>query len=999
MKKYAFVAFLCMATAAALAAQTSHETGGLSAGDFIARGIKMYEDRNYNGCIDQMSEASRRTIPQSMQEIADYYIVCSKYRRGDADCLEAVSRFMEQYPASAWRYEMSAMLGDCYFFDGRFGNAVRAYEEIPEGVFDRTRRDELVYRKSFAYLKIAEYDKARLGFARLKGSSKYGEASDFYGAYIDYANGKWDEAERGFSRIKPGSRFGNEAQYYLCQLRFRDGDYENVIAGGRRLDREFLTPEMQNELDRITGESEFHVGNNARAVSLLSSYVEHCAGKPERSALYLLGISEYRSGQDDEAISRLGEVTAGEADALSQSAYLYIGQAYLRAGNMNAASMAFEKAYKMDFDRDVQETAFYNYAIAQSRGGKVPFSNSARIFQDFLNNFPNSQYAPDVEDYLIQSYLSTEDYDNALAMINALKSPSSRMLAAKQNVLYRLGMRSLESGNTDAALSYLKKADQLATYDTDVADETTLWLGEAYYRSGNYGQAKACYSSYASKAGRSAANYAVANYGLGYALFQQKDYAGAESAFGKAISAGIGKSLRADANARIGDCRYYRRDYAGAATYYDKAADGTSATTAYALFQKGFVDGLERRHNDKIALMDRVIDEYPESVYAPKAMYEKAQAYIALDNDGRARDVFNDLRTRYPQSAEARKGRLQMAMLLRADGETETAKKEYKSLIAEFPTSEEAKIAIEDLKVLYAKEDRLPEFSQYLKSIGSNYQMDASEMDRLTFQSAESAYAAGGNTDRLKSYLEQYPRGAYAGQCASYLAESAYGRGDRKEALRYAEQALASGPDAAYAETMLSMSGEIYLADNDLERAEAAYERLSRKATTPDGQRVAGLGLLRIARDKGDNGRVRELAGGLLKAGGLTADEAAEVRFARASAAYDEGDKQQAAEDYRALSENPRLLYGAMAAVRLAEIDYEAGRYDSAEKVLNALAGSGTPHQYWLARGFILLSDVYKARGDNFQAREYLESLKSNYPGKEPDISEMIETRLNALKK
>ena len=69
-----------------------------------------------------------------------------------------------------------------------------------------------------------------------------------------------------------------------------------------------------------------------------------------------------------------------------------------------------------------------------------------------------------------------------------------------------------------------------------------------------------------------------------------------------------------------------------------------------------------------------------------------------------------------------------------------------------------------------------------------------------------------------------------------------------------------------------------------------------------------------------------------------------------------------------------------------------------AEKVVNKLLDSETTHQYWMARGFILLSDIYNKQGDKFQAREYLESLKANYPGKETDIKEMIEKRLKALK-
>ncbi len=55
----------------------------------------------------------------------------------------------------------------------------------------------------------------------------------------------------------------------------------------------------------------------------------------------------------------------------------------------------------------------------------------------------------------------------------------------------------------------------------------------------------------------------------------------------------------------------------------------------------------------------------------------------------------------------------------------------------------------------------------------------------------------------------------------------------------------------------------------------------------------------------------------------------------------------------------------------------------------------GTPHQYWMARALIVLSDTYLAKGDEFQAKQYLESLRNNYQGGEEDIRQMIHERLN----
>ena len=45
------------------------------------------------------------------------------------------------------------------------------------------------------------------------------------------------------------------------------------------------------------------------------------------------------------------------------------------------------------------------------------------------------------------------------------------------------------------------------------------------------------------------------------------------------------------------------------------------------------------------------------------------------------------------------------------------------------------------------------------------------------------------------------------------------------------------------------------------------------------------------------------------------------------------------------------------------------------------------------------MSDIYAAQGKIFEAREYLNALRSNYPGSESDIFDMIDTRLAKLKK
>ena len=174
---------------------------------------------------------------------------------------------------------------------------------------------------------------------------------------------------------------------------------------------------------------------------------------------------------------------------------------------------------------------------------------------------------------------------------------------------------------------------------------------------------------------------------------------------------------------------------------------------------------------------------------------------------------------------------------------------------------------------------------------------------------------------------------------------------------------------------------------------------MASKATNSDNLITAQLGIVRVSAQLNDNNSVVETANQLLKNGGLTAEEEKEVIFDRANAYYKLNKTEAAKKDFTKLSEDVRNLYGAQAAYYLAEIQYNKDNLKEAEATLNNFIDAGTPHQYWLARGFILLADIYYKQGNSFEACEYLESLKSNYPGKEADIFSMIEERLGKWKK
>jgi len=58
---------------------------------------------------------------------------------------------------------------------------------------------------------------------------------------------------------------------------------------------------------------------------------------------------------------------------------------------------------------------------------------------------------------------------------------------------------------------------------------------------------------------------------------------------------------------------------------------------------------------------------------------------------------------------------------------------------------------------------------------------------------------------------------------------------------------------------------------------------------------------------------------------------------------------------------------------------YVRKQYEEAKEVIFDFVELNTPHQYWMAKSFILLADIYMIGNDSFQALATLESIIDYY--------------------
>lgn len=961
---------------------------------FVTRGELMYRDNNYTGAIDQLTSPETGLASPDDIEAAAYTAALAYLKSGSIEeARRELVKFVDEYPASRFRLEAKMGIADCDFFDGNYKKALAGYRKIDKGGLNLAAQEDYDYRTAYCLMMLDDYDKALAGFRRLQGVDRYAGASRFYQGYIYYAQGAYAEAKKYFTEADTHTAPGNRAPYYLTQIAYIDHDYDKALALAKAHINDI--PEYRSEMQRIAGESLYNRGDEEGALPYIAEYTGDVTN-PKPSAMYILGVCQYKDSDYEAAIHTLQPVTACD-DAMGQSAYLYIGQSYLQTGNVNGALLALEKAYRMDYDREVQETAFYNYAVAKAEGGRTPFGSSVSMFEDFLKRYPESRYAPEVEEYLVTGYMTDNNYEQALASIQKIRRPSAKILTAKQRVLYTLGTRDVAAGRISQAITRFTEAKSLAAHNKAIATECDLWLGDCYYRQGEYARAARAYNDYLKSSRANDANRQLAYYDLGYAEFAQKRYNDAAADFARVVKnpGNLEQSLVADAYNRLGDCRYYQSDFTAASTYYDQAYSLNPEAGDYALFQKAMMKGLVKNHHGKIESLDDMMERYPTSGLLPAAMLEKAESYVALNRPGDAVVIYESLVKRYPTTAQGRNGYLQLAITQLAQGKTDRAIESYKTVIRNYPTSEEARVASDDLKRLMADEGRLSEFSSFIAAVPNAPKFETSELDALTFQAAERAYLNDkSKTTRLKDYIAQYPGGRYETQALTYLSQSALESGNPTEALKYATQLTERYPDSEAAEDALAIKGNVEYDLGNGEAALATFRKLESRASASRNIVTARLGIMRVSRDMNRHSDVIEMADRLLKSTAIGTAQKNEIIYSRAYALSQTGKADEAVKEWEKLAKNTDDIYGAKSAYYLAQHYFDTGSTKKAKTTVEKLIDSNTPHDYWLARGYILLSDICRKQGSDFEATEYLKSLRDNYPGKEKDIFMMIDERL-----
>ena len=334
---------------------------------------------------------------------------------------------------------------------------------------------------------------------------------------------------------------------------------------------------------------------------------------------------------------------------------------------------------------------------------------------------------------------------------------------------------------------------------------------------------------------------------------------------------------------------------------------------------------------------------------------------MSLENEAGAVEAYGKLLDKYPQSTWARSASLERAMAYRNMHSYDQAMAAYKHTIERYPASKEAYLAVEGLESVCIETNRVNEYLDYSKKLSKLNMQVATKDDSLAYEAAELQLRQG-NTDVA-------------------LAQFA---------------PLADRQGSAYAEPSAMQSAEIYFERNDYANALTFYRKSLAVASKRKNTISARVGIMRCAVALDNMPTLIEIATAILSDPPVEADIEQEARYNRAKAYLALQNKQEAIADLEAISSDVRTGIGAESKYLLAQTYFDLGDLDKAEAEVMSFAQQPTQQQYWLARSLIVLAQVSKQRGDEFQARQYLLSLKANYTHAD-DILQRVDEQLALL--
>jgi len=962
--------------------------------------VELFEKQAYNPAKEEFNNLLKRELLDSelLRENASYYSTVCAVELGDKDALSRVEKFAAAYPESKWLPAINFDLGKIYYDKRQYSQALMSFEKVPLAGLSKVQKSEFHYMSGVCYMRRSDFDEAISSFEKVnKDKSGFLDNAEFYQAHIYYQKGEYEKALSYFEPLVNNRKFKKYVPNYMINIYYHMNDYQRVIDEGIL----YITKanrKSKADIARLVANSYYQLKDYEKAYEYYRIFENSARRKIKPEEHYRIGYTKFMSAKYKDAIRNFQEASS-ERSGLSQNAWYYLGFCYLNTSENNFAQNAFLKAYKANDDDIVTTDALFNYMKISIEQGGDHYNDPLGILQEFIDNNQSNTRIDEAYDLMAQLYLSSKNYNAALKSIEKTKSPNLKLKEVYQQLAYVQGVDYFNRASyTDAALYFQKSLK----YNPDPKTEAlaVFWYADVLYRQKQFAEAKRNYNLFLKNPqARNTGLYDQAVYNLAYTNFNQKQYTLAIKKFAEFVNSGSTKSnLKTDAMLRLADSYFIIKQYDNALQWYQKVITANGKQDIdYALYQKAFCYGAKGDFNNKILTLNTLVASYKRSVLYDDAIYEIASTYSILNDQRHAISNYEKLVREKPASSFAKKSLVKMGFLYYNNNQYDRAISTLKRVIDKYPASLEAKEALNTLENVYMDLGRIDDYFTYAKGLDF-VQVSTSMEDSLTFTTGENYYIDGNcpkAKEQLSKYTKNFPKGGFILKAYNYLSVCSERESNNVQAIVYYEK-IVSFPENQYSENALLKLARFSFDQKDYLKSMEYYERLSVIAEDKGRKLEAIDGTMRTAYLIGDYKKAAAMAKDLLRTEKVSEDQIVKAHFITAKSAMEMRKIKQAEREFNITDRLTTGELGAESKYMLALIRYRSNKLDDAENTIYELSDQYQSFGYWVAKGFILLADIYYARDNVFQAEQTLQSIIDNYQGEE--LKQEAQDKLNRLK-
>tara|TARA_B100002052_G_scaffold27659_2_gene21386 strand:+ start:24385 stop:27453 length:3069 start_codon:yes stop_codon:yes gene_type:complete len=930
----------------------------------------LFDNEKYSACQSILNQLLISDEPSA--EIMYMNARCSK-ELFLTDAIFLYNDLNKTFPYHEYKDRVNNDLALIYYREKQYYNAISSFLKL------KNISNEKLFKLAYAYYMIDSLENAQLYFSRIMNNdSKFASASQYYFSSIEYHKGLYQSALSGFKKLLDDKRFGQIVPYYISHIYFYQKEYHQLIVFAKPLS-DNVDSSRRYEINRLLAEAYYQTGDYTNAINHFEIYIDQ---QEDVSSMdyFFMGYSYYKLEKYEKTITNLERVFNASDSVMQYSSY-YLGASYLALEQYNYALQAFKKSATYSFNKKLQEEAYFTYAKL-SYQLDLPFENTLNILNTYLENYNNPLHKEKISSLMAKIFQATSKYSEAYTLLNNIQQPNFEQQKALQQLAFFIGVKYFNNQNFKEAIVYFSNSNKYPINDTYVY-LSNFWISDCYFYLGEYKKSIIGYSNLPNSRADNLSYYVdLKNYNIAYSYFQVGDYLNALKWF-RYFEKLTSDSMKVnDTYLRIADSYFMNNDFVLSSKYYNKAIELDLFDTDYALYQNAVSLGLIGKDVSKAELLKKIVSDFNNSSYFDDALYDLAKYYKNRLNYDVAIKYFEDLISYTTDENMIADAYLSKGMIYFNSGKVDIAVNEFLYILNNYPQTIYFREALAALQSAYSSVGKIEE---YLAIIESMPEINISQLaqDSLTYNTAFMKFSEMDYEVAKKSfnrYIQRFKNGIFINAATYYCAITQLETGDTLSAVLNYEKVVESGIPTFQEKALLFLARRSYNS-GDYKKSNFYYTKLMGFISSNSIKREAIVRLM-TGNEFDDKIVAANYAKRVIEFEKKDNWLLSRAYIIVARHEFDSGNYAKSKSIFKKVSKLSVYDEGAEAKYYLAYLTYLDEDFVLAEKLIFDLAEDYN-NDYFIAKAFILLSDIYMYQNNIFQAKATLESIIENHEGED----------------